>query len=189
MVCNMQEKVSIVVALYRQKFPSLGSRFGITKHGRVMPNRDPWDRNFCLYFTAAKGTYKPLGQPHDAVQLPLGKPRDAVQLPLGKPFHVVQLPLGKPCHVVQLPHGEPRDAVQLPLGNLSMRYNNYPSASLVMRYSWHHDGIFNLLFTTIKVLNYMGFNLIMEGNKIKSVRAHFTQLFYLWNMSVSAVYV
>ena len=114
MVCNMQEKVSIVVALYRQKFPSLGSRFGITKHGRVMPNRDPWDRNFCLYFTAAKGTYKPLGQPHDAVQLPLGKPRDAVQLPLGKPFHVVQLPLGKPCHVVQLPHGEPRDAVQLP---------------------------------------------------------------------------
>ena len=42
---------------YRQKFPSLGSRFGITRQSLVMPNRDPRDGNFCLYLTAMKDTY------------------------------------------------------------------------------------------------------------------------------------
>ena len=36
---------------YRRKFPSWGSWFGITRLRRVMPNRDPRDRNFCPYRT------------------------------------------------------------------------------------------------------------------------------------------
>ena len=53
----MQEKVSIIVVRYRQKFASLGSRFGITRQSLVMPNRDPRDGNICLYLTAMKDTY------------------------------------------------------------------------------------------------------------------------------------
>ena len=37
----MQETVSIIVVRYGQKFPSLGSRFGITRRSLVMPYRDP----------------------------------------------------------------------------------------------------------------------------------------------------
>ena len=55
----MQEKVYIIVVRYRQKFPSLGSRFGITRQSIVMPTRDPRDGNFCLYLTAMKDTYNP----------------------------------------------------------------------------------------------------------------------------------
>ena len=50
---GMQEKVSIIVVRYGQKFPSLGSRFG----SRVMPNRDPRDGNFRPYLTPMKDTY------------------------------------------------------------------------------------------------------------------------------------
>ena len=83
----MQEKVSIIVVRYKQKFPSLGSRFGITRlwqslvmsnrdprdyrlkfpslgshfgitrQSLVMPNGDPRDRNFCLYLKAKKDSY------------------------------------------------------------------------------------------------------------------------------------
>ena len=53
----MQENVSFIVVRYRQNFPSLGSRFGITRQNLVMPNRDPRVGNFCLYLTAMKDTY------------------------------------------------------------------------------------------------------------------------------------
>ena len=53
----MQEKVSIIVVQYRQKFPSFGSRFGITRQSLVMPNHDPRDGNFCPTITAMKDTY------------------------------------------------------------------------------------------------------------------------------------
>ena len=53
----MQEKLSIIVARYRHKFPSVGSRFGITRQSLVMPNGDPRDGNFCLYLTAMNDTY------------------------------------------------------------------------------------------------------------------------------------
>ena len=55
----MQEKVSIIVVRYRQKFPSLESRFGITRQSLMMPNRHPQDGNFGLYLTAMKDTYNP----------------------------------------------------------------------------------------------------------------------------------
>ena len=54
----MQEKVSIIVVPYGQKFPSLGSRFGITRRSLVMPNRDPRDGNFRPYLTPMKDTYR-----------------------------------------------------------------------------------------------------------------------------------
>ena len=50
----MQEKVSITVVWYRQKFPSLRPHFGITRQSLVMPTGDPLDGNFCLYLTAMK---------------------------------------------------------------------------------------------------------------------------------------
>ena len=53
----MQEKVSIIVVRYGQKFPSLGSRFGFTRRSLVMPNRDPRDGNFRPYLTPMKDTY------------------------------------------------------------------------------------------------------------------------------------
>ena len=53
----MQEKVSIKIVLYGQKFPSLGSRFGITWWSLMKPNCDPRDRNFHLYLIAMKDTY------------------------------------------------------------------------------------------------------------------------------------
>ena len=53
----MQEKVSITVVWYGQKFPSFWSCFGITQYSLVMPNGDPWDRNFCPYLTAMNDTY------------------------------------------------------------------------------------------------------------------------------------
>ena len=55
----MQEKVYIIVVRYRQKFLSLGLRFGTTQQSLVMPNRDHRDGNFCLYLTAMKDTYNP----------------------------------------------------------------------------------------------------------------------------------
>ena len=57
----MQEKVSIVVVRYEQKFPSLGSRFGITRRSLVMPNRGPRDGNF-RYISHL---WKLLEPPHD----------------------------------------------------------------------------------------------------------------------------
>ena len=42
----MQEKVSIIVVRYGQKFPSLGSSRSL-----VMQNRDPQDGNFRPYLT------------------------------------------------------------------------------------------------------------------------------------------
>ena len=53
----MQEKVSIIVVQYGQKFPSLGSRLGITRRNLVLPNRDPRDGNFRPYLTPMKDTY------------------------------------------------------------------------------------------------------------------------------------
>ena len=42
----MQENISIIVVGYGQKFLSLGTRFGITRHSLLMPNRDPRDEHF-----------------------------------------------------------------------------------------------------------------------------------------------
>ena len=53
----MQEEVSIIVVRYGQKFPSLGSRFGITRQSLVMPNRDPRDGNFRPCLKTVKDTY------------------------------------------------------------------------------------------------------------------------------------
>ena len=53
----MQEKVSIIVVQYGQKFPSLGSPFGISQQSLVMPNRDPRDGIFRPYLTPMKDTY------------------------------------------------------------------------------------------------------------------------------------
>ena len=60
----MQENVSIIFVRYRQKFPSLSSRFGINRQSLVMPNRDPRDATFCLYLTAMKDTYNTVCKPN-----------------------------------------------------------------------------------------------------------------------------
>ena len=54
---GMQEKVSIIVVRYGRKFPSFGSRFGISRQSFVMPNRDPRDGNLRPYLTPMKDTY------------------------------------------------------------------------------------------------------------------------------------
>ena len=53
----MQEKVSVIVVRYEQKFPYLGLRYGITRQSLVMPIRDPRDGTFRLYLTPMKDTY------------------------------------------------------------------------------------------------------------------------------------
>ena len=54
----MQEKVSIIVVRYGQKFPSLRSWFGITRQSLVTPNCDPPDGNFCLYLSQPRKIIK-----------------------------------------------------------------------------------------------------------------------------------
>ena len=66
-LCPGSGDITCVSAEQRQgksyKFPSLRSRFGITRQSLVMPNRDPRDGNFCLYLTAMKDTYIPRFSP------------------------------------------------------------------------------------------------------------------------------